>query len=109
MPQLIDRLAVCSWSLQPSTPADLITKLKQIGLHRVQLAIDPLREGGAWADTAAQFKAAGITVASGMMMTVGEDYTTPQTIQATGGEQCQMPRGMQAGPTFSRWPKSLKR
>jgi hypothetical protein len=39
-----DRLAVCSWSLQPNTPEELIAKLKEIGLPRIQLALDPLRE-----------------------------------------------------------------
>ena len=39
-----DRLAVCTWSLQPTSPADLVEKLKPIGIPRVQLALDPIRE-----------------------------------------------------------------
>ena len=38
------RLAVCSWSLQPSDPKDLLAKLEAVGISRVQLALDPLRE-----------------------------------------------------------------
>ena len=38
------RLAVCSWSLQPETPEALIAQLREIGLSRVQLALDPLRD-----------------------------------------------------------------
>ena len=44
MNTLTDRLAVCSWSLQPATPQQLIEQLQAIGLARVQLALDPLRE-----------------------------------------------------------------
>ena len=42
--KLTSRLAVCSWSLQPANPQDLVAKLKDVGLHRIQLALDPLRE-----------------------------------------------------------------
>jgi len=80
-----ERLAVCSWSLQPPDPDDLIAKLVEIGIKRVQLSLDPIREGGAWAGTPAKLADAGVEVVSGMVMTVGEDYSTPQAIQATGG------------------------
>ena len=39
-----DRLAVCSWSLQPKDPTDLIEQVKASGLHRIQLALDPIRD-----------------------------------------------------------------
>ena len=42
--RLAQRLAVCSWSLQPADPAALIRSLDAIGIHRVQLALDPLRD-----------------------------------------------------------------
>ena len=81
-----DRLAVCSWSLQPTSPQQLIEHLRAIGLSRVQLALDPLRENPAvWGDTAALFKQAGITIVSGMFGTVGEDYTSLESIHRTGG------------------------
>ena len=57
-----DRLAVCSWSLQPTNPQDLITKLQATGIRRVQLALDPLRESpGVWGETPALFRQNGIT------------------------------------------------
>lgn len=81
-----DRLAVCSWSLQPTSPQQLIENLRAIGLSRVQLALDPLRENPAvWGDTAALFQQAGITIVSGMFGTVGEDYTSLESIHRTGG------------------------
>ena len=81
-----DRLAVCSWSLQPASPQQLIKHLRAIGLSRVQLALDPLRENPAvWGNTAALFQQAGITIASGMFGTVGEDYTSLESIHRTGG------------------------
>lgn len=83
---LSGRLAVCSWSLQPGDPQDLIAKLRAVGLARVQLALDPLREQPAvWGRAAEQLRAAGITVVSGMFGCVGEDYTTLESIRRTGG------------------------
>lgn len=82
-----DRLAVCSWSLQPASAEDLLTKLAATGLNRVQIALDPLREnkGGAWSDFAALAKRRGVTCVSGMLGTVGEDYSTLDSIRRTGG------------------------
>jgi sugar phosphate isomerase/epimerase len=81
-----DRLAVCSWSLQPSTPQQLATQLKEIGLGRLQVALDPLREKpGVWGSLAAEMNKAGLQLISGMFGTVGEDYSTPETIRRTGG------------------------
>jgi sugar phosphate isomerase/epimerase len=83
---LSERLAVCSWSLQPASPADLVAKLESTGIRRVQLALDPLRHSPAvWGETAALFRQKGITTVSGMFGCVGEDYSTLETIRATGG------------------------
>jgi len=83
---LTDRIAVCSWSLQPASPQDLIAKLQAAGIRRVQLALDPLRESpGVWGKTAALFRQNGLTIVSGMFGCVGEDYSTLQTIRVTGG------------------------
>ena len=47
----LERVAVCSWSLQPESPAVLADCLDQIGINRVQLALDPIRENPAgWGD-----------------------------------------------------------
>lgn len=80
------RLAVCSWSLQPENGADLAGKVASCGIDAIQLALDPLRTGD-WCrdDTAAALEDAGIAVVSGMMGTKGEDYSTLETIKATGG------------------------
>ncbi|HXK09379.1 MAG TPA: TIM barrel protein [Vicinamibacteria bacterium] len=86
-PGLASRLAVCSWSLEPASIDDLLKKLAPTGLRRVQIALDPLREnkGGAWSDAAAKASAQGVTFVSGMMGTIGEDYTTLDSIRRTGG------------------------
>ena len=83
---LMERLAVCSWSLQPASPQDLIAKLQAAGIRRVQLALDPLREAPAvWGQTAALFRQHGLTIVSGMFGCVGEDYSSLDTIRVTGG------------------------
>ena len=81
-----DRLAVCSWSLQPTSPQELVEHLRAIGLNRVQLALDPLRENpSVWGVTADLFRQHGISIVSGMFGTVGEDYTSLESIRRTGG------------------------
>jgi L-ribulose-5-phosphate 3-epimerase len=83
---LLDRLAVCTWSLQPADPDQLLRQLDAIGIRRVQCAIDPIRENPAvWGDFAARCARAGVTFASGMFGCEGEDYTTMETIRRTGG------------------------
>ena len=80
------RLAVCSWSLQPSDLHDLVRKLQATGVSRIQLALDPLRETPAlWENAAHVLQASGITIISGMFGCVGEDYSTLETIRTTGG------------------------
>jgi sugar phosphate isomerase/epimerase len=81
-----ERLAVCSWSLQPTDATDLVTKLLASGVHRVQLALDPLRESPrAWSETETLFRQNDITIISGMFGCVGEDYATLESIRLTGG------------------------
>src|SRR5687767_2504138 len=84
--EFLDRLAVCTWSLQPDSPADLVEKLKQIGVPRVQLALDPIREKpSVWSGVGEVLRANGFSIVSGMIGFVGEDYSTMETIHATGG------------------------
>jgi sugar phosphate isomerase/epimerase len=79
-------LAVCSWSLIPTDPYDLIAKLKFTGINRVQLALDPLRELPAiWGDVGDLLNNAGITIVSGMFSCVGEDYSSLDSIRLSGG------------------------
>jgi len=83
---LNERLAVCSWSLQPKNVDEVIAGMREIGLSRVQLALEPLvgpSEG--WRDTIPRLREAGISIASGMMSCVGEDYTSIESIHRTGG------------------------
>jgi L-ribulose-5-phosphate 3-epimerase len=83
---LAERLAVCSWSLQPADPAILVSHLRAIGLARVQLALDPIRENpDVWADALDLFRRNSVTLVSGMFGTVGEDYSTLESIRRTGG------------------------
>jgi sugar phosphate isomerase/epimerase len=56
------------------------------GVRRVQLALDPVRNAPqVWGRTQEVLKAQGITVVSGMFGTLGEDYTTLESIRRTGG------------------------
>ncbi len=80
------RLAVCSWSLQPSDANDLVQQLQAIGINRVQIALDPIRERTAvWGRIVDLFRQNNITMVSGMFETVGEDYSTLESIRRTGG------------------------
>ncbi len=81
-----ERVAVCSWSLQPASPVELVAKLESTGIRRVQLALDPLRDSpGIWGETAELLRQKGISIISGMFGCVGEDYSTLDTIRLTGG------------------------
>lgn len=83
---LRNHLAVCSWSLQPQSSQDLIAKLKEIGLSRIQLHLNPLHDAAqAWSDTAPAFARDSIEVVSGMITMEGEDYSSLEAIHRTGG------------------------
>lgn len=84
--EILARTAVCSWSLSPSGPADLVSKVQACGLRAVQLHLDPVRTG-AWRcdETAGLLKAARIRPVSGMMTMAGEDYSSLESIRLTGG------------------------
>ena len=80
------RIGVCSWSLRPSTPEELVERVRAAGLACVQLALDPLRVGSWSLDrTRDVLAAARIEICSGMMGMKGEDYSTLASIRATGG------------------------
>lgn len=81
-----DPIAVCSWSLQPKSPDDLIASLDRLGLRRVQLALNPLmHDPDRWRGAIDQLRTAGIKIVSGMMEAAGEDYSTLESIARTGG------------------------
>lgn len=80
------QVGVCSWSLAPESPAALVEALRRVGIDAVQLALVPVAESpAAWADAASILRDAGIKVLSGMLGTVGEDYSTLESIKQTGG------------------------
>jgi len=80
------RLGVCSWSLRPQGPQDLVEKVRATGLSACQLALDPIRTRR-WgeAELREALVASGIAVLSGMIEMQGEDYSTLESIRTTGG------------------------
>src|SRR5262245_53219919 len=80
-------IGVCSWSLQVTSIAELRRLLDRLGVNVVQIACgDP--HHAAWEESdgmPAAARAAGFRMTGAMLGFPGEDYTTPQTIQATGG------------------------
>ena len=83
---LLNRLAVCSWSLQSESAARLLQHLKAIGIAGLQCDLDPIRENpDAWANFKDLCAEAGVALISGMFRTVGEDYSTMESIRITGG------------------------
>ena len=79
------RKAVCSWSLQPTGVQDLLTKVGDTGVKGIQLALDPLRSSTSVTDDLQLLRDSDLTIVSGMMEMVGEDYSTFETIRETGG------------------------
>ncbi|MFK7759011.1 MAG: sugar phosphate isomerase/epimerase family protein [Phycisphaerales bacterium] len=79
-------LAVCSWSLRPDSTESLINQTQECGIQRVQLGLEPFVSGDwdldAFMESARDHR---IELCSGMMQTIGEDYSTLETIRATGG------------------------
>src|SRR5215510_677695 len=80
-------IGVCSWSLQVKSVPELKALLDRLGVSAVQIACgDPHHaawdEGDRLPEVA---RAAGFTMTGTMLGFPGEDYTTPQTIQKTGG------------------------
>lgn len=80
------RLAVCSWSLQATHAKELVERIQQVGVKYVQLALSPvINNPEAWENLDILFKEAGLSVISGMSETIGEDYSTLESIRRTGG------------------------
>jgi sugar phosphate isomerase/epimerase len=80
-------VGVCSWSLQVKNVLELKTFLGRLGTDVVQIACgDPHHASWEEGDDLPAFaKAAGFRMTGAMLGFPGEDYTTPQTIQHTGG------------------------
>jgi sugar phosphate isomerase/epimerase len=80
-------IGVCSWSLQVKSIPELRRLLDRLGINTVQIACgDPHHAAWDEGDRLPQAaKAAGFKMTGAMLGFPGEDYTTPQTIQKTGG------------------------
>ena len=80
-------VGVCSWSLQVHSIPELKDLLERLGVNLVQIACgDP--HHAAWDEgdeLPAVARQAGFVMGGAMLGFPGEDYTTPQTIQKTGG------------------------
>src|ERR1051326_5853067 len=80
-------IGVCSWSLQVKNVPELKRLMDRLGIDVVQIACgDPHHaawdEGDNMPDAA---KKAGFQMTGTMLGFPGEDYTTPQTIEKSGG------------------------
>ncbi len=80
-------IGVCSWSLQVTSIPELKGFLDRLGIDLVQIACgDPHHASWVEGDgMPAAAKAAGFRMGGTMLGFPGEDYTTPQTIEKTGG------------------------
>lgn len=80
-------LGVCSWSLQVKNVPELQGFLDRLGVDVVQIACgDP--HHASWDegdDLPSAARASGLRMSGAMLGFPGEDYTTPQSIQRTGG------------------------
>ncbi len=79
------RIAVCSWSLRPESPRALADRLHALGVGCVQLSLVPCAMDPLWHDGIEVLRGEGIEVVSGMLAMAGEDYSTLESIAATGG------------------------
>ncbi len=82
------QIGACSWSLQVRSIPELERLLEQLGLSHTHLALgDP--HHASWIEDDATFiksvEKASFTTTAAMLGFPGEDYTTPATIQKTGG------------------------
>jgi L-ribulose-5-phosphate 3-epimerase len=72
--------------LRPENSGDLVKRVRGTGVRAVQLALTPpLERPAEFADAADCLRDAGIAILSGMLETVGEDYSSIARIAATGG------------------------
>lgn len=80
-------IAVCSWSLQPVGMADLVSKVNELGLQHVQLALGDLvmLDDKRKHQELGHLRAAKIQFTGGMIAFAGEDYSSIDAIRRTGG------------------------
>jgi L-ribulose-5-phosphate 3-epimerase len=80
-------IGVCSWSLQVNSIPELKLKTGELGIDVVQIACgDPHHADWVEGDRLPEIaRAAAFRLTGAMLGFPGEDYTTPLTIQKTGG------------------------
>jgi L-ribulose-5-phosphate 3-epimerase len=80
-------IGVCSWSLQPKDSADLIARVKELGIGHVQLALGSLvmLDDKRKHLELGHLRKAGLALTSGMISFPGEDYSSIAAIERTGG------------------------
>jgi sugar phosphate isomerase/epimerase len=80
-------IGVCSWSLQVTSVPELKRFVDRLKIDVVQIACgDPHHASWSEGDALpAAARGAGFRMSGAMLGFMGEDYTTPQTIERTGG------------------------
>ncbi len=79
-------VGACSWSLRARSPEELARAARDVGVRSVQLALTPYAdEPRKLGQAVAVLAREGVAVRSGMLSTIGEDYSTLESIRRTGG------------------------
>ena len=80
-------IGVCSWSLQPKDMADLVAKVRELGLEHMQLDLASLvmLDDKRKHQELSHLRSAGIKLTAGMVHFPGEDYSSISMIRETGG------------------------
>lgn len=80
-------IGVCSWSLGPRDMAELVERVRTLGLEHIQLALAPLTavDDKRRTEELDVLRSSGITITAGMFSFPGEDYSTIAVIRRTGG------------------------
>ena len=113
-PQTPDQLGVCSWSMLPQSPQHMAEIMQELGLKKLQLGLVPHRDDAGIVDGVPDaLTAVGAKVVSGMFGTVGEDYSTLESIKVSGGivpdehweENQRIARGAAARPACRPQPR----
>ncbi len=85
-PQTPEQIGLCSWSMLPRDAGHMAAIMEQLGVNKLQLGLVPHRDDAGIVDGVPEALARiGARVVSGMFGTIGEDYTTMETIRRTGG------------------------
>jgi L-ribulose-5-phosphate 3-epimerase len=80
-------IGVCGWSLQPRDTADLIGKVKELGLEHFQLGLGSLlgKEASDRGPDIDLLRKSGLTITATSISFPGEDYSSVAMIRRTGG------------------------